>query len=73
MTAINPADAAAFQRAADERSEIQRLMASPEYRAGDLSAHAKVRLYYLRAYGSGGDPVRTAMGPGQVPMSPFAR
>lgn len=70
MTTYNPTAAAAMQRRMDEHSEVKRIMASEEYRAGDLAAHTRVRLHFVQAHGLG-NPTRTAMGPGQVPANPF--
>ncbi|MEO3472505.1 hypothetical protein AAFN86_11605 [Roseomonas sp. CAU 1739] len=72
MTTRTTPEARAFIAGLDARSEVQRIMASPEYRAGDLAAHAKVRAHFLEAYGEG-SPAGTAMGPGEVPANPFGR
>lgn len=41
----------------EAHAETQRIIASPEYRAGDPVAHAKVRRHFLEAYGDA--PVAT--------------
>ncbi len=63
----------AYIQGLEAHSEAQRIMASPEYRAGDPAAHAKVRRHFLDAYGGGDGAVQTATDRGQVPASPFAR
>jgi hypothetical protein len=63
---------AAHVQGLDAHAEALRIIGTPEYRHGCPAAHAKVQAHFAEAYGSG-DPVRTAIGPGQVPRSPFAR
>ena len=63
----------AYIRGLEARAEAQRIMATPAYRAGDPAAHAKVRQHFLDAYPDEVGPVGTALGPGQVPPSPFGR
>lgn len=56
----------------ERRAEVQRIIASPEYRSGDLAAHARVRQFFVEAHGT--EPVGVApIGPGEAAANPFGR
>ena len=62
----------AYIEGLERRAEVQRIMASPEYRNGDQLAHAKVRAFFVEAHGTA--PVGVApIGPGQAAANPFSR